>query len=568
MDNIIDLNYENHNPELILNEFETGITPEDITKRSHNGMAIRKENDLIAWKNDEEIYDPADIEAIEIKEGDIFLQVGSTVGLTIVTTPAIANEPELVWESSDNSIIEVNQSGVIFAKAEGSADIFASVPGSFTKCFITATATADGKVGPDKPAEKENTPEQDAIEQNIEEQILNGTTSIAIPEGANNITIPEGNTKAITLTGNIAPGATITNKSGKSVTINNGDSEPVNIIIDSPNASVTLKGNYTEVWANTKTINASGAKISSVTFDNELEGKGNLSVNADWSDPVEVISYNTNNMTISNASDESVLEELTVTAPRSTVTINGKWGNVNATVSKHTLMLGQNFHANKLVVLAGNVLVKNCFPEQAYDEIELAEGSTVGPCTYYCPGASNTTSNPGVYNIVSDCRYTNGIVFGAFASGNYEYNNYSRFETGNKNGICLVRSGVHAYFKGEGTWVNPKGYGMWLASDKGSIDIYGGHFIAETHAVYAEKGTINIYGGEFELNAGDPKYLLNCLDAAYTAGTAKIIVSGGKFHNFDPANSMSEVGGPVSFVAPGYKSVEIEEGIWEVMKDE
>ena len=57
MDNIIDFNYENHNPELILNEFETGITPEDITKRSHNGMAIRKENDLIAWKNDEEIYD-------------------------------------------------------------------------------------------------------------------------------------------------------------------------------------------------------------------------------------------------------------------------------------------------------------------------------------------------------------------------------------------------------------------------------------------------------------------------------------------------------------------------------
>ena len=175
MDNIIDFNYENHNPELIVNEFETGITPEDITKRSHNGMAIRKENDLIAWKDDEEIYDPADVEAIEIKEGDIFLQVGSTAGLTIVTTPAIANEPELVWESSDNSIIEVNQSGVVFAKAEGSADIFASVPGSFTKCFVTITATADGKVGPDKPAEKENTPEQDAIEQNIEEQILSGT---------------------------------------------------------------------------------------------------------------------------------------------------------------------------------------------------------------------------------------------------------------------------------------------------------------------------------------------------------------------------------------------------------
>ena len=43
---------------------------------------------------------------------------------------------------------------------------------------------------------------------------------------------------------------------------------------------------------------------------------------------------------------------------------------------------------------------------------------------------------------------------------------------------------------------------------------------------------------------------------------------GGKFHDFDPANSMSEPAGPVSFVADGYKSVQTAENIWEVFPED
>ena len=53
-------------------------------------------------------------------------------------------------------------------------------------------------------------------------------------------------------------------------------------------------------------------------------------------------------------------------------------------------------------------------------------------------------------------------------------------------------------------------------------------------------------------------------DDAYTAGTANIKVFGGKFYGFDPAHSMSEPGGEVSFVQEGYESVEIEPGVFEV----
>ena len=108
--------------------------------------------------------------------------------------------------------------------------------------------------------------------------------------------------KAVTINGAFQDGATINNEGAKSITINN-TGDPVDIVINSENASVTLKGNFNNVWANSKTVNASGAKIGSVTFDTALEGKGNLSVNADWNDPVEVISYNTNKLSIQNASD-------------------------------------------------------------------------------------------------------------------------------------------------------------------------------------------------------------------------------------------------------------------------
>jgi len=85
---------------------------------------------------------------------------------------------------------------------------------------------------------------------------------------------------------------------------------------------------------------------------------------------------------------------------------------------------------------------------------------------------------------------------------------------------------------------------------------------------YAYEGTIEVKGGEFDVVQLDPtnkdkRFMLNCFDANYKAGKSKIIVSGGKFHGFDPGNNLAE-GPDTNFLAPGYKSVEIEEGVFEV----
>ena len=411
----------------------------------------------------------------------------------------------------------------------------------------------------------EYTEEQQVIEENVISQIAAGTYSITLEGTANNLTIPADTPKAVTITGSFQDGATITNEGGKSITINN-TGDPVSIIVISPNATATLKGNYTDVWSGAKSISASGAHMNSVTFDTALEGTGNLSVNADWNDPVEVISYNTNNLTISNASDTTILEGCTIIAPRATVTLNGKWGEVEATVSSHTLYLSAACHVTKLKINSGNVIIYNSNYEENYDEIELAEGCTVGPFIKYVPAeGTNLTSNPGIYYITEDCAPTNSIVFGTFANGGYKFINNAHVLGGNKNAICLTRSAVNAYFEGDGIWENQRGYGIWKASAGGELKIYGGTFIAQTHAVYAETGFIEIYGGEFKIYEDDKKYLLNCKDASYTAGTAGIKVFGGKFYGFDPAHSMSEPGGEVSFVQEGYQSVEVEPGVFEVI---
>ena len=91
--------------------------------------------------------------------------------------------------------------------------------------------------------------------------------------------------------------------------------------------------------------------------------------------------------------------------------------------------------------------------------------------------------------------------------------------------------------------------------------------------IYCYLGTINISAGVFK-NLGDDKtFLLNCYDANYRAGTAKIVVTGGKFYDFNPADNRAE-GEHTSFVPEGYHvetstvvEEEVEHTVYTVKKD-
>ena len=96
--------------------------------------------------------------------------------------------------------------------------------------------------------------------------------------------------------------------------------------------------------------------------------------------------------------------------------------------------------------------------------------------------------------------------------------------------------------------------------DGATVTIENGTFIGNIHAVYVYEGTANIKGGFYSVQqkytdaSKADEFVLNCYDANRANGTAKIIVTGGTFVNFNPADCWAE-GAGTNFVAPGYKVV-------------
>jgi hypothetical protein len=140
--------------EELVNLYETGVTPEDVLKRSHNGMASRKEYEQIPWKKDEDIYDPADLVGISIvAESPITLQIGDFKKINVIQNPVIANLPELCWESSNIEVAWVSSEGIVYATSEGTTTITVSKPAS----SISATVTVKVVIGEEPEPEKKDT---------------------------------------------------------------------------------------------------------------------------------------------------------------------------------------------------------------------------------------------------------------------------------------------------------------------------------------------------------------------------------------------------------------------------
>ena len=130
----------------------------------------------------------------------------------------------------------------------------------------------------------------------------------------------------------------------------------------------------------------------------------------------------------------------------------------------------------------------------------------------------------------------------------------------NVNFTALIVAADTTINAGENGGIDTKGgaYGINVISGANLV-INGGTYYGGGTAVQVQKGTVTINGGHFAVEPfSDASYgynfLLNCIDSAYKDGTAKIIVKGGTFVNFNPANCKAE-GAGTNFVADGYKVV-------------
>ena len=108
--------------------------------------------------------------------------------------------------------------------------------------------------------------------------------------------------------------------------------------------------------------------------------------------------------------------------------------------------------------------------------------------------------------------------------------------------------------------------------DGGTVVIEDGTYVGNIHAVYVLEGTAEIRGGKYSIQQTYPEaakaygFVLNCYDANRKNGTAKILVSGGEFKKFNPADCWAE-GAGTNFVVAGYKSVASGTDVWKVVKE-
>lgn len=444
--------------------------------------------------------------------------------------------------------------------------------------------------------------------------ISTGTRNVTVEKGTlGDVTIP-GVTGSTTVTAPMA----VTPKSGnedtystitlttpnKSFTLTNttpsDEQNPVNVEVDAPyndnstsNTTVYLQGEYENIIVE----NASIGKAS----DREAPVVHNITVNNNVDEDVEnpkmknstiaatftgdnqnpsVVTSNVPALTITNynkAVDENdeplTPPSLMINAEETSVTLNSKWDVVEAVVSPNTLFVNGSAHINKLIC-AQRVEVKVSKASKIDEVITDYAGVNVDYTKVDITNSNQSKmTNTAECTLQEDITKTYGWSFGAISSDYpvWKLNGHNITIQKERVGAVLLRGKVCLDIYGPGT-ITSQDYGVWTSGEQCVANIYGGDFVCTTHALYAEKGTINVYGGTFRVTGDDKRYVLNCLDASYTASPrkAQINVYGGKFYDFDPSNSMSEPNGPVSFVANGYHVVQGTDDIgtyYEVVAD-
>lgn len=203
-------------------------------------------------------------------------------------------------------------------------------------------------------------------------------------------------------------------------------------------------------------------------------------------------------------------------------------------------------------------------------------GDMGGNVTYDLPGEGKFNTLMGKNGTV---KLSEDVEAGRFGPGmlaknevKLNLNNHnltiSGMTTETAQGGIMSRGTQKITIYGKGTIDSMEGICIEANGSESEINLTGSTTVYQNNRsggelIYCYAGTINITNGTFKNNGENKNYLLNCYDANYINGTAKIIVTGGKFYDFNPADNSAE-GEHTNFVAEGYHvetSTVIEEGV-------
>ena len=215
-------------------------------------------------------------------------------------------------------------------------------------------------------------------------------------------------------------------------------------------------------------------------------------------------------------------------------------------------------------------------------------GDMGGAVTYDLPNEAGKSFNT-IMNNNGTVKLTDDVTTSRFGPGitaknNVKLNlnnhnlNVTGLTTSSAQGAIMSRGTQEITIYGNGTIDSGGGICIEANGADSVINLTGSTTVYKNdrsggELIYCYAGTINITNGTFK-NLGDDKaYMLNCYDATYRAGTANIIVTGGKFYDFNTADNSAE-GEHTSFVPEGYNvetstvvEEEVEHTIYTVKKD-
>lgn len=101
--------------------------------------------------------------------------------------------------------------------------------------------------------------------------------------------------------------------------------------------------------------------------------------------------------------------------------------------------------------------------------------------------------------------------------------------------------------------------------DGGMLIIESGNYIGNISSVYVHSGAVYINGGYYKVQqtasgvANGYEQTINCYDANFKNGTAKVTISGGSFYNFDPTDAAEPADCSQSYLSKNTKMVYDEE---------
>ena len=292
-------------------------------------------------------------------------------------------------------------------------------------------------------------------------------------------------------------------------------------------------GNYNDVAAKSVTVTIAKAKVAKpVIDDNSFEYNGKEQGIA----IAESDAY-----TVSGTTSAKNVGEYSATV---TLNANYTWSDGSETVETYSWSIT----AGTAVVTTEEEL-KAALADDGYSTIKL--GADIAITAIY-----SDTDDSLIPSVFID-RDVNIDLNGKTISVAYDGENVYV----NTIGIFCV-DGANVIINGNGGTItaeagNNNSYGINIIKG-GSVTVNGGNYYGAITAIQVTNGTLTVNDGFFDLaptcKAAVPeyaKYVINCIDASFNNGTAKIVVKGGTFVNFDPSSKPE--GNDTTYVAEGSK---------------